>query len=71
MGFLFGGPKPPAIPVAPPAATPATLANPAVQSAGTDQSKRAAGAMLDSTNKTGSQGVLTAPTTAQSTLLGG
>lgn len=70
MGF-GGGSKPPAIPVAPPAASPPTLANAQVQAAGDNahnQAVKAAAANAD--NPTGGQGITTAPDTAKAKLLG-
>lgn len=69
MGLGSKPPSPPHIPVAPPAATPATMANPAVQSAGANQ-RSAAAAAVNGTDTTGPGG-LEAPKTAQTSLLGG
>jgi len=72
MGF-GSPPAPPSIPMPPPAAHPATLANPAVGLAG-QASKRAAAAAeglgVGGTVATSPQG-LTKPETAKTTLLGG
>lgn len=69
MGSLFGsGPKPPQLPMPPPAAHPATLADAAVQTAGSQTKAAGAAAEASGTVKTSSQG-LEAPTTAK-TLLG-
>ncbi len=72
MGSLFSGPpSAPAIPVIPPAATPATMATPEVAVAGQNQRAKAAaaaGAMTD--GGTGPQ-ALQPPKTAAATLLGG
>ncbi len=70
MGSLFGGaPKPPPIPVLPPAATPATMANPAVVDSANRQRQKAAGSMAGNTSNP--QALQAAPATAGLTLLGG
>lgn len=72
MGALFGSaPKVPTVPLPPPAAHPATIANAAVQVAGNNTKAAGAAAQgmgFDDTLKTSSQG-LSAPNTAK-TLLG-
>lgn len=77
---LFGGgakaPTVPPIPVAPPAATPPTLANSQVSASGNNARARAAAA-AGAQSKGGSAGTgagseaLSTPPTAQATLLGG
>lgn len=71
----FGGaPKPPNIPLPPPAAHPAILANQQVVLAGKRQQKAGAAAQgmgAEGTIATSAQGALQKPTTAQTTLLGG
>ena len=79
MGALFGGgaPSAPVIPPAPPAATPPTMANPAVSMAGNNQRAMAAAAVGAGyggtlTNSGGAQGLVgtEAPQTAGRSLLG-
>ncbi len=74
MGSLFSPPSinVPTPPPVPPAAQPATIANPQVAMAGSAQNKAlAAGAAISNgTLATSAQGAV-APTTAQNTLLGG
>lgn len=74
MGALFSSPpSPPPIPVQPPAAAPATFANPAVQGAGNmaAKTKGAIGAGVAGTTGTSPEGLMAPPTTANATLLGG
>lgn len=76
MGFLgsvFGGSQPtiPAIPVPPPAAAPATIANSTVAATANNARGRAAGAAaLAGNNPTGPQGLEQKPATADVSLLG-
>lgn len=61
--FFGGGPSPPSVPAVPPAAIPATLANPGVSQAGATQRSQAAaaaGAGFDSTltNSGGAPGLV-------------
>ena len=72
MSSIFGGVKSPSIPTPPPAAHPASLADPSVAVGSTNQAaKNAVAASLDNTlGTTGAQGVTQAPTTAKATLLG-
>ncbi len=68
---IFGGPKVPAIPAVPPAAHPATAANPNVVATGANSKSRAiAGALASGTNLTGGEGLMKAPKTSGNTLLG-
>lgn len=72
MGFP-SPPKPPAIPMPPPAAHPPTLGSASVALTGTDAKRRqaaAAGAGFDDTIATSPQGVSTKASTAKATLLG-
>jgi hypothetical protein len=73
MGALFSGPpKAPVIPVQPPAAHPATLANSTTDTAMMNQKRAAAAAEgmgMDNTIATSPQGAA-APSTAKATLLG-
>lgn len=79
MGILssfIGGGKmktPPPPPPIPPAANPATQANPAVANAGATNRARAGAAAADrsGTNPTGPGGLSAPPPTAPATLLGG
>jgi hypothetical protein len=69
MGALFSSPKTPTIPVTPPAAAPATIANPSVAGTGAGAKNRAAAA-AGGTVSTTPQGLTTPPSTAPATLLG-
>ena len=73
MGSLFGStPSVPAIPVAPPAATPPVMASAGSQSNAASAQMRMRGAAMATgqTNTTGPQGLVQAPQTGQATLLG-
>lgn len=81
MGALFGGgasvatPAVAALPAAPPAAAPATMANPQVAASAANARSRAAAAAgasgFGDTVGTGPGGLVSPPSTAQATLLGG
>lgn len=76
MGFLSPSiATPPPIPVAPPAATPPTLANSQVSASATNARARAAAAAGSNSGGagggTGPQGLQTPPMVAPATLLGG
>ncbi len=68
---LFGGPKVPSIPAVPPAAHPATMANPSAVASGANVKGRAlAGAQAAGTSFTGGEGLTQPPKTSGNTLLG-
>lgn len=74
MGSLFKPPSMPDVPAPPPippAAIPATQANPQVQQARANQEGSAAKALAGGTIRTTAQGDLSKPTTATTSLLGG
>jgi hypothetical protein len=72
MGAFFSSPSQPNIPTPPPAAAPATMADPQVAlSASNAKSRAAAAATADGTVGTSPQGLTTPATTAYTTLLGG
>jgi hypothetical protein len=74
MGFGGSSPSPQPIPPVPPAAQPATLANPLVAQTAAAQRARAAaiaGAGFGGTIGTSPEGLQTPPLTANATLLGG
>jgi hypothetical protein len=73
MGGIFGGSQaqtPPPPPPLPPAAIPPTLANPTVAQAGASELAKASKG-FGATNKTGGQGDLTKPSTANPGLTSG
>lgn len=73
MGF-GSAPSPAPVPTLPPAAQPATIADPSVAASGASARARAvgaAGAGFDGTVGTSPQGLAAAPPTAGVTLLGG